>query len=234
MMKRKDPKLELESSRKIFFQLGLFIVGSITLMAFTYKSPIYLSEKKEWSPREIDVPIMLVENEVKPPIDIPKVEKLPTKSEPSTPVFSTDLLNKLKASINRDENQQLVVTTKHLKTVSSGSFKVEPGFAPEGVVIEYPDVDAQFQGSWLGYLKSTMKYPEESILFKESGTAYVSFVVEVDGSVTDVKVKNQGLSENLQKEAIRVIEASPRWKPGSQNGELVRSTKVVKINFILE
>ena len=233
-MKRKDPKLELESSRKVFFQLGLFIVGSVTLMAFSYKTPVYLTEKKKQEYREVDVPIMLVEKEPQPIVEIPKVKKLPTKTEPFTPVFSLDLLNNLKASKNKNQDQKLIVTTKHLKSVTSGNFDVELGEMPEGALVEFPDIDAQFQGNWLGYLKNTVKYPEESIIFNESGSAFVGFVVEVDGTITDVEIKNKRLSKNLQKEAIRVVEASPRWKPGSKNGEYVRSTKIVKINFILE
>jgi protein TonB len=234
MMKKKNPKLELETSRKVFFQLGLFIVGSATLMAFSYKTPVYLTEKKEVEQREIDIPIMLVEKEPLPIIEIPKVEKLETNTDPSTPIFSLTLLNLIDPSKNTVTDPQLVVTSSHIQNVTSGIFGVDLGAAPEAALVEYPDVDAQFQGSWLGYLKNTVKYPEESVFFKESGTAYMIFVVEIDGSVTDVRVRNQSLSSSLQEEAIRVIKASPKWKPGSKNGELVRSTKNVNINFILK
>ncbi len=233
-MKKKNPKLELESSRKVFFQLGLFIVGSATLMAFSYKSPIYLSEKKVYDQVEIDIPVMLVEKEIPPVIEIPEVQKSPQKSEPSTPIFSIDLLNHIDVTKSTNKNQQLAVTSSELKNVTSGNFSVDLGEAPDVVLVEFPDVDAQFQGSWLGYLKNTVKYPEESVYFKESGTAYMVFVVEIDGSVTDVQVRNKSLSKSLQEEAIRVIEASPKWKPGVKNGEYVRSTKNVKINFILQ
>ncbi|WP_158276147.1 energy transducer TonB [Brumimicrobium oceani] len=234
MMKKKNPKLELESSRKIFFQLGLFIVGSATLMAFSYKTPVYLKEKKEVVERTADIPILIVEKEPLPKVEILKENNSKPKTEPSTPIFSTDLLNKLKKVKNTNKKQKLAVTTQHLQSVSSGNFSVDMGEAPEAAIVDYPDFDAEFQGNWLSYLRNTVKYPEESIRFNESGTAYVSFVVEIDGTITDVEVKNKSLSSALQKEAIRVIKASPKWKPGSKNGEFVRSTKIVKINFILE
>ena len=177
---------------------------------------------------------MLVEKEPLPIIEIPEIKKPPTKSELTSPIFSIDLLNKLKTTKSIDKNQQLAVTTKHLQSLTSGSFTVDLGKAPEGALVEYPDVDAQFQGNWVGYLKKTVKYPQESVFFRESGAAWISFVVEIDGSVTDVVVKNKSLSKSLQEEAIRVIKASPKWNPGSKSGELVRSTKNVKINFILE
>ncbi len=233
MMKRKNPKLELESSRKVFFQLGLFITGSATLMAFTYKTPVYLNDKKEYIEYVVDIPILLVENEIDPPLEIPEVEKLQTRTEPSTPIFSSDLLNNLTVLQNTKTPTQLVVSTG-TPIVGAGSFIFDPGAAPTlGVIVKYPDIDAEFPGNWLSYLEKTVKYPEESIRFNESGTAYVSFVVELDGTITDVEVKNKNISKSLQKEAIRVVKASPRWKPGSKNGEPVRSTKIVKINFIL-
>lgn len=232
MLKRKNPKLELESKRKVFFQLGLFIVGSATLMAFTYKSPVYLKNKKESAKKVAEVPIMIVEKEKKTPIEIPKVEKLPTK-EPSSPVFSLDLLNKIKLTKNKKKEEQIIVSTKKKIKTSFTIDTFDIGKAPEAAIVEYPDFDAKFQGDWLTYLKKNMKYPEESRRFNESGTAYVGFVVEKDGTITDVEVKNKSLSENLQKEAVRVVKASPQWKPGIKDGEFVRSTKIVKINFIL-
>lgn len=232
MMKRKDPKLELETKRKLFFQLGLFIVASATLMAFTYKSPIYLKSEKRNVGEIEELPIMIVEN--KTPIEIPKVEKQPMKKEASSPIFSLDLLNKIKTAKNKNKNEQIIVTTKKkIKTtfiVDTFGIGNPPPKAP---IVEYPDFDAKFRGNWLSYLRKNMRYPEESIRHNEFGTAYVGFVVEKDGTITDVDVKNKSLSENLQKEAIRVVKASPRWKPGIENGEFVRSTKIVKINFIL-
>lgn len=232
MIKKKNPKLELETSRKVFFQLGLFIVGSATLLAFTYKTPVYLSNKKHVEQIEADIPIILVEKEPLPIVEIPKVETL-SKQQATTPVFSTDLLNNIKTTTSTTSDPTLAVTTTDPVKLM-GTFSVDPGFAPEGVLIEYPDHNAEFQGNWLGYLENNVKYPQESVLFGESGTAWVGFVVEVDGTISDVKVKNTSLSKNLQKEAIRVVKASPKWKPGIKNGELVRSTLVVKINFVLE
>ena len=71
-MENKNPNLELEPNRKVYFQLGLFIVGTVTLMAFTYKTPVYIIEKNSVE-QLIDVPIMFVEKEDMPIIEIPKV-----------------------------------------------------------------------------------------------------------------------------------------------------------------
>ncbi|RFC54088.1 energy transducer TonB [Brumimicrobium aurantiacum] len=235
MMKRKNPKLDLESKRKVFFQLGLFIVGSATLMAFTYRTPVEIKEKKLRVEEAVDLPVMIEEKEAEPIVEVPKVVKVQTRVEPTTPVFSLDLLNQLKKVKNTNKNTQLAVTSKQLKSITSGNFDVDPGPAPElGKVVDFPDYDAQFQGNWRTFLSKTLVYPEMSIVAGESGTAYVGFVVEVDGTITDVEVKNKSLPYALQKEAKRVVKSSPKWKPGIKDGEYVRSTKIVKINFILQ
>jgi protein TonB len=61
----------------------------------------------------------------------------------------------------------------------------------------------------------------------------VKFIVEKDGSITDAKVANK-VDRYLAKEALRVVNKSPKWKPGTLKGEYVRSYKTVVINFTLE
>jgi protein TonB len=65
------------------------------------------------------------------------------------------------------------------------------------------------------------------------GKVYVKFIVEKDGSITDAKVANK-IDKHLAKEALRVVNLSPKWKPGTLKGEYVRSYKTVVINFTLE
>lgn len=233
MLKRKDPKLELESSRKVFFQLGFFIVASATLMAFSYKTPVYEKEPKKAVEKIAEIPVMIVEKETPKVVEVPEPDNQSFKKEPSSSVFDTDLLNNLKITKSTKTDPKITLTGKSTAPLPSDfSFDHDP--IPAAPLVDYPDQEAEFKGSWLGYLKNTVKYPEESVVFNETGTAYIVFVVEIDGSITDVQVRNKSLPKKLQEEAIRVIKASPKWKPGSKNGELVRSTKNVKINFRLE
>ena len=60
----------------------------------------------------------------------------------------------------------------------------------------------------------------------------VDFIIEKDGRITDVKV-SKGVSEELDAEAVRVVSASPKWKPGRINGNRVRSRLTIPIEFKL-
>ena len=103
-------------------------------------------------------------------------------------------------------------------------------------VFKVVEVDPEFPGgveALYKYLAENIKYP---VLAKEKGTqgrVYVTFVVEKDGSVTDAKVL-RGVSEEVDAEALRVINAMPKWKPGMQQGVPVRVQYNIPIIFKLQ
>ena len=80
------------------------------------------------------------------------------------------------------------------------------------------------------FFSKEIQYPEEAREKGITGTVLVEFVVEKDGSVGNVKVKLP-LSPECDNEAIRVVMAMPRWKPGKNNGEHVRCSYQVPITF---
>ena len=71
------------------------------------------------------------------------------------------------------------------------------------------------------FLQANMKYPEDAAKQKVEGRVMVQFVVETDGSVSDVHVAKQ-VFPSLDAEAIRVVQAMPRWTPGKDKGKVVR------------
>lgn len=77
------------------------------------------------------------------------------------------------------------------------------------------------------FITKNLKYPQGE---KVEGRVVVSFVVEKDGSLTDLKV-NKSLSEATDAEAIRVMKISPKWQPGMQGGYPVRVRYALPITF---
>lgn len=89
------------------------------------------------------------------------------------------------------------------------------------------------QGALMAWLAKNIQYPpiaQENGIF---GTVVVSFVVEKDGSVTDVKVV-RGKDASLDKEAIRAVSHMPKWIPGKQNGQSVRVKYTLPVKFQLQ
>jgi len=82
------------------------------------------------------------------------------------------------------------------------------------------------------YLGNSIRYPGIARENNVQGKVFLTFVVEKDGSLTDIKVL-RGIGSGCDDEAIRVIKASKKWRPGMQNGRAVRQQYTVPINFTL-
>ena len=89
------------------------------------------------------------------------------------------------------------------------------------------------QGALMSYLASNIKYPVVAQENGVQGRVIVSFVVERDGSISDVKVA-RSVDPSLDREAQRVVKSMPRWKPGKQNGSAVRVKYTVPVVFRLQ
>ena len=88
---------------------------------------------------------------------------------------------------------------------------------------------APFMDKWV---YQNLKYPEDAVRDGVQGRVMVDFVIEKDGKVTDVRVI-RGVDPELDAEAVRVISASPKWKPGKMGGEKVRTSVTVPVEFRL-
>ncbi len=115
------------------------------------------------------------------------------------------------------------------------SFVMEKENASNGKVFDVVEQMPQFPGGMpalMKWLQDNMKYPKEAQDAKQQGRVIVSFVVEKDGSITNVRVV-KSVTPALDEEAIRVVKAMPKWNPGMQNGEPVRVNYTVPISFQL-
>lgn len=83
------------------------------------------------------------------------------------------------------------------------------------------------------YLRNSISYPKEARDSAIMGTVFVTFVIETDGSVSNVKVL-RGIGGGCDEEAIRVVEGMPNWTPGMQKGKPVRAQFNLPIRFIID
>ena len=89
------------------------------------------------------------------------------------------------------------------------------------------------QGALMSFLNSNIKYPVVAQENGVQGRVIVGFVVERDGSITDVKIM-RSVDPSLDREAQRVVKSMPKWKPGKQNGSAVRVKYTVPVVFRLQ
>lgn len=118
------------------------------------------------------------------------------------------------------------------KTVISSTAPVTPDDEVYEVVEQLPQypggVDAMLQ-----FLQKTMTYPAEAERQKLVGRVVVSFIVEKDGSITNVRTVKK-VHPLLDEEGIRVVKAMPKWEPGRQKGKTVRCRFNLPVVFRLK
>jgi len=100
------------------------------------------------------------------------------------------------------------------------------------VVEEQPEFP-NGEDSLVKFLQENIKYPEEAIKLGVQGKVFVTFVVEEDGSFSDVRIV-RGIGGGCDEEAIRLVKAMPKWLPGKQRGTPVRVQYNLPVMFILD
>ncbi|MBR3079231.1 MAG: energy transducer TonB [Prevotella sp.] len=116
--------------------------------------------------------------------------------------------------------QKTVVSQKDQKETPFNVVEDKPAF-PGGM-------EAMIQ-----FFSTNIQYPADAKKQKIDGRVLVNFVIEKDGSITDVKVMKPGFP-SLDAEAVRVVKMMPKWKPGYQKGQAVRVLFALPISFNLK
>lgn len=83
------------------------------------------------------------------------------------------------------------------------------------------------------YLQTNLKYPKDAIKQQVGGRVMVMFVVETDGSLSNVRVARK-VFHSLDTEAVRVVKSMPKWKPGKDKGRLVRVNYTLPVVFSIK
>jgi periplasmic protein TonB len=208
------------------------VAATIFLIAIMVYGPAIAALIKGKEVVEVAPPRKLVYTELSapPPIDKPK---------PPPPQIQLPKLQKVikfvPPKVVKEEVVEEVPTIEEIKQNEVAAVEVE---GPTEVVFEEPvavvvedenkifmvvEQQPEFEGGYeamMNFIRKNMRYPASARRMGIDGTVYVSFVVGKDGSINDVKVL-RGISADCDKEAVRVVQMMPHWKPGKQNGKAV-------------
>ncbi len=100
------------------------------------------------------------------------------------------------------------------------------------IVEQYPEPVGGMEAFYT-FIGENIKYPVQARRLNVQGMVFLQFVVEKDGSLTDIKVV-KGIGAGCDEEAVRVLSNVPKWKPGKQRGRFVRVKLTIPIRFVLE
>jgi periplasmic protein TonB len=227
MEQKKSAGADLESKKVIFTEIGLVIALAISLVAFEWKT--YEKTVLDMGTRQVEnisediVPI--TEQKVKPP------PPAPPKQVVKINVVEDDIEvdDDINIDVEADDNTEVQEYVAPVKVDEEESAEEMQIFMVVESMPEYPGGEAALYK----YLAENIKYPQ---MAKESGIqgrVFVTFVVERDGKVTDVRVL-RGIGGGCDEEAIRVVQGMPKWTPGKQRGKSVRVQYNLPVKFTLQ
>ena len=227
---KKSPKYDLERKKGLFLEIGLVFALAVTLVAFEWKNYDKLEVSDVGGRTAMDLPEEMVQ-----------ITKQPDLPPPPAPPATTTVINIVENDAHVDDDftidaeaDEATQVEAYVAPVQAAAPVVEES-VEELEIFTVVEDQPNFPGgdeARILYLKDNIKYPQMARESGIQGTVYVTFVVERNGSVTDVKVL-RGIGGGCDEEAIRVIQNMPKWNAGKQRGKPVRVQFNMPIKFTL-
>ena len=227
MQVKKSPKADLQNQKGLFLEIGLIISLLITIGAFLYAPKEYRIEQVDLNYGPIEEEITeITRNEQKPPEAPKKVE--------------IQVFNDILDIVTND--------TKITTEVSFDEFDADAEIVTQIVEVEEEEIEEDqpfikvekmptFRGGDLNafrnWVQGKLRYPQIAAENGISGRVVLSFVVERDGSLTNIQVL-QSPDRSLGEEATRVVSSSPKWEPGMQRNQPVRVKYTLPVVFQIQ
>lgn len=225
---KKSDKANLEKKKLLFFEVGMVISLLIVFIAF------------EWTTKEtnydtlVDTTKMIEEEEI---INIDQNTPPPPPPAAEIPVLS-DQIDIVDDDIKVDD---MIINTEDdantgVEIMDYVAEVQEEVVEEEAIPFQLVEVQPSFNGGgpneFTKWVNQRLVYPEIAKENGVQGRVTLQFTVEKDGSVTNVKVL-RGVDSSLDKEAVRVVSSSPKWKPGKQRDRAVKVTYTFPVIFQL-
>ena len=227
---KKTPKADLVNKKSTWLLVGYVIVLAFMFIAF------------EWTERDVKIDTsqavtdLVFEEEIEIPIT-EQPEQLPPPPQEAPSIAETLTIVDDDTEVEETEIASTEETGEAME-IKYVAPTIEEEEDPEEqtifeVVEQMPEYPNGGMAGLMQFLSKNIKYPTIAQENGTQGRVTVQFVVNKDGSIVDAKVL-RGVDPYLDKEALRVINSMPKWKPGMQRGKPVRVKYTVPVMFRLQ
>jgi len=225
---KKSEKASLENKKLLFVEIGLVLALLIVYGAFNYTSKEKKVASLEAEQQAVDVEEMVpITQETPPPPET--APKIPILSDQIDIVDDEITVDNDFMSLEDDANMGVEIMD-YVEEVEEEV--VEEEAIPFTLVEEKPSFNGGDANEFSKWVNSRLVYPEIAKENGVQGRVTLQFTVNADGSVSNVKVL-RGVDSSLDKEAVRVVSSSPKWKPGRQRDRAVKVTYTFPVIFQL-
>lgn len=223
MEAKKTESASLRNKSGFFFNLGLFITMCLVVLAFEWRNYddgalVDLGQVSDDFEELLEIPPTDIPPPPPPKIQQPEIIEVPDEEE---------IEEEIEVDLDVEITEETVIEDIIIEE------------APEEEVAEevftIVEEGAEFPGgigAFYEFVQKNMKYPSQARRMGIEGKVYVQFVVDKDGSVTEVQAV-KGIGAGCDEEAVRVLQKSPKWSPPKQRGKPVKQRIIIPIAFKL-
>ena len=226
MEARKNPKYDLRQYQTLFFNIGLVLSLLMVIAAFEWR--FYDKEDlMNMGPTNVE----FVET-----MDVPLTEQPPPpppKALKNVEIIAVEDVEDIEEDIDIDLDIDM---TEDMAIEEVQPVEIEEPEEEETeevfLIVEEPPAPVGGMEAFYNYVNENIQYPRQARTMRIEGRVFVQFVVDKDGSITNVEVL-KGIGGGCDEEAVRVVKNAPKWHPGKQRGRPVRVKMVLPITFKL-
>ena len=231
MEAKKSQKADLENKKGLFLEIGMVTILALVLVAFNLRS----TDKKD-----SNFAVQQVSTEMEEEI-LNTEEEQPEEPEPEPEQPEPEVTTELEVVDNEAEltNELGIVdagddANKKQEEVVITDVGTEEAVEEEEIFVfveEFPSFPGGEEALYK-YLSDNLQYPDMARDNNITGKVVIRFVVEKDGSITKASSARE-IGGGCGKEALRVVNSMPKWKPGKQSGKAVRTEFTLPVDFQL-
>ena len=229
MEKKKSERADLQNKRVLFTEIGCIVALALVYFVFDYSTTDVKTAMLEESGMmaEIEDMIAITYDTPPPPPEMPKIPVLSDQIE----IVEDDIEIDDDLFINLEDNADLgVELVDYIEVIDEDVTGEE--VLPFILVEVKPTFNGGDANEFSKWVNQRLEYPQVCIENGRQGRVILSFTIKADGSLADAKVL-RGVDPALDKEALRVVNSSPKWTPGKQRDRAVPVTYTFPVIFQL-
>ena len=223
---KKNPKVDVQNKRGLLLEIGLAIALLVVIAAFLYTP-------REYQIEQIEQVVAVVEEEI---TEITRQDQKPPEPPKRTEItVITDILNIVTNDEKISTNVDFAEFAEDVEIIQ------QVAVSEETIEDDQPFVKVEQMPSFMGgdlmtfrnWVMTKLRYPQIAQENNITGRVLLQFVIEKDGSLTNIQVI-QTPDSSLSDEAIRVLKTSPKWTPGKQRNQAVRVKYTLPVDFRIQ
>ena len=223
---KKNPKVDVQNKRGLLLEIGLAVALLVVIAAFLYTP-------REYQIEQIEQVVAVVEEEI---TEITRQDQKPPEPPKRTEItVITDILNIVTNDEKISTNVDFAEFAEDVEIIQ------QVAVSEETIEDDQPFVKVEQMPSFMGgdlmtfrnWVMTKLRYPQIAQENNITGRVLLQFVIEKDGSLTNIQVI-QTPDSSLSDEAIRVLKTSPKWTPGKQRNQAVRVKYTLPVDFRIQ